>query len=227
MGSPGQVVNPALVQATAGTANKSGAMRSGSFTPKVVTPRSLSRCSSLSSPAVHPMDRRHHRLHLRCRPGRDGVRLRTRHRRPPDLQGNTIHERARSIKRPRPPLPGYSSNSGIWSRWTSQRPTASRTGPSAGNSLRPNCSPIWTPATTSGPADGLGTPTNSQPSLVPIGVLSLHLGWHPDTLSTRIGVYNATVSNHRPGGRSEARSRMRRRPTSGSCLSMSEPARRT
>jgi hypothetical protein len=153
---------PALVQATARCAHKSGAPRSGSVTAKGVAPLLFSQCS-LSSRAVHPIDRRLHRLQLQCRPGRDGVRRRTHHRRLPHLQGNTIHERAGSIRRPRPPLPEYSDNSGIWSRWTARRPTASCGGPSSGNSLRRNCSPIRMPATTSGSADSLGTPTKTRP----------------------------------------------------------------
>ena len=54
-------------------------------------------------------------------------------------------------------LPGYFGHvheSGH--AWTSRRPTSSRARPSAGNPLSPACSPIWTTAITSRPADGLG-----------------------------------------------------------------------
>ena len=58
-------------------------------------------------------------------------------------------------------LPGYFGFLAKSVTQSSRRPTSSPARPSAGNPLSPACSPIWTTAITSPPADGLGAPTLS------------------------------------------------------------------
>ena len=75
------------------------------------------------------------------------------------------------------------------------RPASSRARPWAGNPLSPTCSPIWTTAITSPPADGLGAPTESHPLR---GVTMTTFAPHRDTLESFVDCIHGGADKEHP-----------------------------